>query len=108
MLPNPRREAAENDLVVLNDRFLALGLNPTTLSEGLMEEVRLIASKYRDRVDPSKIVSRSVWRKGMEVAPDLQVVVPPQVGEDGKAHDDTGDELVGGNGAGTSRRERRP
>ena len=76
MLPNPRREAAENDLVVLNDRFLALGLNPTTLSEGLMEEVRLIASKYRDRVDPSKIVSRSVWRKGMEVAPDLQVVVP--------------------------------
>jgi UDP-sulfoquinovose synthase len=108
MLPNPRREAAENDLVVLNDRFLALGLNPTTLSEGLMEEVRLIASKYRDRVDPSKIVSRSVWRKGMEVAPDLQVVVPAQVGEDGKAHDDTGDELVGGNGAATSRRERRP
>jgi UDP-sulfoquinovose synthase len=107
MLPNPRREAAENDLVVLNDRFLALGLNPTTLSEGLMEEVRLIASKYRDRVDPSKIVSRSVWRKGMEVAPDLQVVVPAQVGEDGKAHD-TGDELVGGNGAATSRRERRP
>ncbi len=56
MLPNPRQEAAENDLVVRNDRFLALGLNPTTLSEGLLEEVRLIASKYRDRVDPSKIV----------------------------------------------------
>ena len=55
MLPNPRREAAENDLVVRNDRFLALGLNPTTLSEGLLEEVRLIASEYRDRVDPSKI-----------------------------------------------------
>ncbi len=85
MLPNPRREAAENDLVVRNDRFLALGLNPTTLSEGLLEEVRLIASKYRDRVDPSKIVSRSVWRKGMEVAPDLQVVVPAQVDADGKA-----------------------
>ncbi|MGH9104721.1 MAG: NAD-dependent epimerase/dehydratase family protein [Acidimicrobiales bacterium] len=73
MLPNPRREAAENDLVVRNDRFLALGLNPTTLSEGLMEEVRLIASKYRHRVDTSKIVARSVWRKGMEVAPDLQL-----------------------------------
>jgi hypothetical protein len=62
-------------LVVRNDRFLALGLNPTTLSEGLLEEVRLIASKYKDRVDPSKIVCRSVWRKGMEVAPDLQVSV---------------------------------
>ena len=33
-LPNPRREAAENDLNVSRDRFLALGLNPTTLSEG--------------------------------------------------------------------------
>ncbi len=75
MLPNPRKEAAENDLVVQNERFLSLGLNPTTLSEGLLEEVRLIASKYRDRVDTSKIVARSVWRKGMEVAPDLQVSV---------------------------------
>src|SRR5579863_848440 len=75
MLPNPRKEAAENDLVVQNERFLSLGLNPTTLSEGLLEEVRLIASKYRDRVDISKIVARSVWRKGMEVAPDLQVSV---------------------------------
>src|SRR5580658_10774502 len=78
MLPNPRKEAAENDLVVQNERFLSLGLNPTTLSEGLLEEVRLIASKYRDRVDTSKIVARSVWRKGMEVAPDLQVSVLPE------------------------------
>jgi hypothetical protein len=52
-----------------------LGLNPTTLSEGLLEEVTLIASKYRHRVDPSKIICRSVWRKGMEVAPDLQVSI---------------------------------
>ena len=41
----------------------------------MLEEVRLIASKYRDRADPSKIVCRSVWRKGMEVAPDLQVTL---------------------------------
>ena len=70
-LPNPRREAAENDLVVLNDRFLALGLNPTTLSEGLLEESREIAMKYRDRADTSKIIARSVWRSGMETSPDL-------------------------------------
>ena len=38
-LPNPRNEADENDLHVKNDRFLNLGLNPTTLDEGLMEEV---------------------------------------------------------------------
>ena len=37
-LPNPRREAEENDLNVRNDQFLALGLKPTTLSEGLLEE----------------------------------------------------------------------
>src|SRR5262249_38417810 len=50
-LPNPRREAEENDLAVRNDRFLALGLQPTTLSEGLLEEGREIAARYRDRVD---------------------------------------------------------
>src|ERR1700683_4887716 len=60
-LPNPRREAEENDLIVRNDQFLALGLEPTTLSEGLLEEGTEIARRYRDRVDPSKIIARSVW-----------------------------------------------
>ncbi len=45
-LPNPRQEAVENDLNVSRDRFLALGLNPTLLSEGLLEEVRDVAEKY--------------------------------------------------------------
>ncbi|MEI8147517.1 MAG: NAD-dependent epimerase/dehydratase family protein [Actinomycetes bacterium] len=70
-LPNPRREAAENELNVSRDRFLALGLNPTTLSDGLLEEVQQIALKYRDRADTSKIVARSTWRAGMETADDL-------------------------------------
>ncbi len=70
-LPNPRREADENDLVVRNDQFLALGLNPTTLSQGLCDEVTDIAEKYKDRVDVTKIIARSVWRKGMETAEDL-------------------------------------
>ena len=75
-LPNPRKEALENDLVVRNDRFLALGLEPTTLSHGLLEECRDIAERYRHRVDPSKIVARSVWRQGMETADDLVTSVP--------------------------------
>jgi UDP-sulfoquinovose synthase len=72
-LPNPRREAAENELVVTNDRFIGLGLDATTLSERLLDECTEIASRYRHRVTPSKIVARSVWREGMETAPDLMM-----------------------------------
>ena len=70
-LPNPRREAAENELNVSRDRFMALGLNPTYLSEGLLEEVRDVAEKYRNRADTTKIIARSTWRAGMETSPDL-------------------------------------
>jgi UDP-sulfoquinovose synthase len=76
-LPNPRKEADENELIVRNDRFLALGLEPTTLSDGLLEEVTEIAHKYRHRADPSKIIARSVWRKGMETSEDLITELPP-------------------------------
>jgi UDP-sulfoquinovose synthase len=61
-LPNPRFEADENDLVVENKQFLELGLNPTTLTEGLMDEVRDVAHKYAKRVDKSKIPAKSLWR----------------------------------------------
>lgn len=62
-LPNPRNEADENDLVVENKQFLALGLDPTTLSEGLLEEVQDVAKKYVGRVDKAKIPAKSLWRK---------------------------------------------
>jgi UDP-sulfoquinovose synthase len=70
-LPNPRREAVENDLNVSRDRFIALGLHPTTLTEGLLEEIRDIANKYSYRADTTKIIARSVWQQGMETSPDL-------------------------------------
>jgi len=75
-LPNPRREAEENDLVVRNDQFLALGLQPTTLSEGLLEECTQIAAKYKNRADLTKIIARSVWRAGMETSGDLLTELP--------------------------------
>jgi UDP-sulfoquinovose synthase len=75
-LPNPRREAEENELLVRNDQFLALGLEPTTLSAGLLEECTDVAARYRDRADLTKIVSRSVWRAGMETSGDLLTELP--------------------------------
>ena len=65
-LPNPRKEAAENDLVVKNDQFLQLGLNPITLEDGLLEEVVDVAKKFAYRVDRSRIPAASAWTKDIK------------------------------------------
>ena len=66
MVPDPRKEALENDLVVRNDQFLALGLNPITLSEGLLREINETAGRYADRADYSRIPATSLWTKNQQ------------------------------------------
>ncbi|WIV51935.1 NAD-dependent epimerase/dehydratase family protein [Marivivens sp. LCG002] len=62
-LPNPRKEAAENDLIVKNNGFLALGLKPTTLADGLLTEVVEVAKKYAHRIDRKRVPAVSAWTK---------------------------------------------
>jgi len=58
---NPRNEAAENGLDVENAKFLALGLKPTRLDEGLLSEVIDIAKKYASRCKTASIMPSSYW-----------------------------------------------
>lgn len=65
-LPNPRKEAAENDLVVRNDQFLKLGLAPVTLQTGLLDELMEVANKYQHRIDKSRIPCTSAWTRDLD------------------------------------------
>ena len=67
-LPNPRNEAVENDLIVDNKCFIELGLNPTTLDNGLLEEVVEVAKKYSMRCDKDRIPCVSSWTKNQAAA----------------------------------------
>ncbi len=69
-LPNPRKEAPENDLVVENKQFRDLGLDPITLENGLLTEVVDVAKKFAYRVDRSRIPAVSAWTK--DIAPTLE------------------------------------
>lgn len=60
---NPRKEQADNTLTIENRKFKELGLNPTTLDDGLLSEIVDIAERHKDRCDRSKILATSRWTK---------------------------------------------
>ncbi len=72
-LPNPRKEADENELQVANAGLLGLGLDPITLQDGLLSELLDVARKYKHRIDSKRIPCTSAWTK--ELAKDVKSVV---------------------------------
>ncbi len=60
-VPNPRREAAENELEADNSGLLHLGLHPVLLEEALLVEIAEVAEKYAHRCNLDKIPARSLW-----------------------------------------------
>ena len=44
-----------------NEQFLKLGLEPTTLKVGMLEELVDVARKFAHRIDQSKIPAQSAW-----------------------------------------------
>jgi UDP-sulfoquinovose synthase len=80
-LANPRNEAPENDLRVSNRSLLDLGLEPTTLAQGLMDEVTETARRYADRCDRRCIPCTSVWTASQHAATTVQRVETPEQAE---------------------------
>ncbi len=66
---NPRKEAPENDLIVKNEKFLKLGLNPILLGNhnGLMNEVMEVVERYKHRCDQNYIICTSCWCDDMDI-----------------------------------------
>lgn len=61
LVDNPRKEAAENDLKVSNKTFIRLGLEPTTLENGLLSETVDIAKAYVHRALTDTVACTSTW-----------------------------------------------
>ncbi len=61
LLKNPRKEADNNELNVINNKFISYGLSPLKLSENLMHEVTEITKKFAYRINKDKIIAKAKW-----------------------------------------------
>ena len=58
---NPRKELAENELEVDNTGLRSLGFEPITLSVNLIDDVRYIAEKMKENLNPENIMTSPRW-----------------------------------------------
>jgi UDP-sulfoquinovose synthase len=67
-VPNPRSEDPKNSLEVQNQKFCSLGLTPTLLEDGLLDEVVNVARKYKHRALLGKVMPTSYWNRARQDA----------------------------------------
>ena len=60
-VPNPRKELKENELEVDNQGLRSLGFEPITLSNTLIDDIKFIAEKMKDNLDPDNILTSPEW-----------------------------------------------
>jgi UDP-sulfoquinovose synthase len=58
---NPRKESAENELIVKNDGLRSLGFDPTLLSDALLNDVIDLAQNHLNKVNIEAITSKAKW-----------------------------------------------
>jgi len=64
---NPRVEAEEHYYNPVHTKLPALGLQPTLLSENLIESTLVVIERYKDRVVPDVIAPSTAWRPAATV-----------------------------------------
>jgi UDP-sulfoquinovose synthase len=66
-VPNPRVEAEEHYYNPIHTKLPALGLQPTLLSENLIESTLVVIERFKDRVIPDVIAPSTAWRPAAAV-----------------------------------------
>ena len=66
-VPNPRVEAEEHYYNPIHTKLPALGLEPTLLSENLIESTLVVIERFKDRVIPDVIAPSTAWRPAAAV-----------------------------------------
>jgi UDP-sulfoquinovose synthase len=63
-IPDPRVEAEEHYYNAKHSKLTDLGLKPHLLSDSLLDSLIDVATRYRDRIDPSVLLPQISWRNG--------------------------------------------